>query len=108
MSDDPNARAEGFYWVELGQNPPEIAYWERGEWWLAGDARPWQPDAVNVLSDKLVFRPRLTPVAGRVSRCGDELARTALYEAKSSQGDRNPAECGSGPLVWDGIRPGAR
>ena len=28
-------------------------------------ARPWQPDAVNVLSDKLVFRPRLTPVAGR-------------------------------------------
>jgi hypothetical protein len=35
----------------------------RGEWWLAGDARPWQPDAINVLSDKLVFRPRLTPVA---------------------------------------------
>ena len=48
-----------------GQNPPEIAYWERGEWWLAGDARPWQPYAVNVLSDKLVFNPRLTPVAGR-------------------------------------------
>ena len=44
MSDDPNAREEGFYWVVLGQNPPEIAYWERGEWWLAGDARPWQPD----------------------------------------------------------------
>ena len=58
-------RQEGFYWVILGQNPPEIAYWERGEWWLAGDARPWQPDAVNVLSDKLMFRPRLTPVAGR-------------------------------------------
>ena len=36
----------------------------RGEWWLAGDARPWQPDAVSVLSDKLVFRPRVTPVAG--------------------------------------------
>ena len=49
----------------LGQNPPEIAYWERGEWWLAGDARPWQPDAVNVLSDKLVFKPRLAPVARR-------------------------------------------
>jgi hypothetical protein len=30
------ARSEGFYWVVLGQNPPEIAYWERGEWWLAG------------------------------------------------------------------------
>jgi hypothetical protein len=65
MSDDPTTREEGFYWVVLGQNPPEIAYWERGEWWLAGDARPWQPDAVSVLSDKLVFRPRLTPVAGR-------------------------------------------
>ena len=36
-----------FYWVVLGQNPPEIAYWERGEWWLAGDAKPWQPEAVN-------------------------------------------------------------
>jgi hypothetical protein len=30
---------------------------------LAGDARPWQPDGVNVLSDKLVSRPRLAPVA---------------------------------------------
>ncbi len=29
MSDE--AREEGFYWVILGQNPPEIAYWERGE-----------------------------------------------------------------------------
>jgi hypothetical protein len=49
--------------VVLGQNPPEIAYWERGERWLAGDARPWQPDGVNVLSDKLLFMRRLTPVA---------------------------------------------
>jgi hypothetical protein len=49
--------------VVLGQNPPEIAYWERGEWWLAGDARPWQAEAVTVLSDRLVFRPRLVPVA---------------------------------------------
>jgi hypothetical protein len=24
------ARPEGFYWVFLGQNPPEIASWERG------------------------------------------------------------------------------
>jgi hypothetical protein len=22
-------------------NPPELAYWERGEWWLVGDAKPW-------------------------------------------------------------------
>ena len=53
------ARQEGFYWVILGQNPPEIAYWERGEWWLAGDPKPWQPEAVTVASDRLVFRPRL-------------------------------------------------
>jgi hypothetical protein len=41
------AREEGFYWVMLGNNPPEIAYWERGEWWLAGNARPWQAEAVS-------------------------------------------------------------
>jgi hypothetical protein len=29
MSDE--AREEGFYWVILGQNPPEIAYWEGSE-----------------------------------------------------------------------------
>jgi hypothetical protein len=56
-------RQEGFYWVILGQNPPEIAYWERGEWWLAGDPKLWQPDAVTVVSDRLVFKPRLAPVA---------------------------------------------
>lgn len=57
------ARLEGFYWVILGQNPPEIAYWERGEWWLAGDPRPWKPEAVTVASERLLFRPRLVPVA---------------------------------------------
>jgi hypothetical protein len=57
------ARLEGFYWVILGQNPPEIAYWERGEWWLAGNAQPWHPEAVTVASDRLVFKPRLVPVA---------------------------------------------
>ncbi|HET7881600.1 MAG TPA: hypothetical protein VFL55_11990 [Acetobacteraceae bacterium] len=63
MNDGPEIRDEGFYWVVLGQNPPEIAYWERGEWWLAGDAKPWQPEAVEVLSERLSFRPRLKPVA---------------------------------------------
>jgi hypothetical protein len=48
-------RGEGFYWVVLGQNPPEVAYWERGEWWLAGDAKPWQPEAVTVISDRLIL-----------------------------------------------------
>ena len=42
------AREEGFYWVVLGRNPPEIAYSERGEWWLAGDPKPWHPEAVTV------------------------------------------------------------
>jgi hypothetical protein len=58
-------RLEGFYWVILGQNPPEIAiaYWERGEWWLAGEAKPWRPEAVTVASERLVFKPRLAPVA---------------------------------------------
>jgi hypothetical protein len=41
------AREKGFYWVILGQNPPEIAYWERGEWWLAGNAQPSQPEAMR-------------------------------------------------------------
>ena len=63
MSDNPNAWQQGFYWVVLGQNPPEVAYWERGEWWLCGEDRPWQPEAVNVVSNRLVFRPRLFPVA---------------------------------------------
>jgi hypothetical protein len=57
------AREEGFYWVILGRNPPEIAYWERGEWWLAGDPHPWPVDAVTVASERLVFKPRLAPVA---------------------------------------------
>jgi hypothetical protein len=58
MSDE--AREEGFYWVILGQNPPAIAYWE-------GDARRSRQavtaDGVFVASDRLVFRPRLMPVA---------------------------------------------
>ena len=63
MSDTSEIREEGVYWVVLGQNPPEIAYWERCEWWLAGDAKPWHSDAVNVLSDRLTYRPRLKPLA---------------------------------------------
>jgi hypothetical protein len=40
MDNTPETREEGFYWIVLGQNPPEIAYWERGEWWLCGEDRP--------------------------------------------------------------------
>jgi hypothetical protein len=42
---------------------PEIAYWERGEWWLAGDARPRHADAMTVASERLMFKPQLAPVA---------------------------------------------
>jgi len=49
--------------VTLGQTPPEVAYCERGEWWLAGVSKPWQPEAVTVISERLVFTPRLKPVA---------------------------------------------
>ena len=31
--------------------------------WLAGDPKPWQPEAVTAVSDRLVFKPRLAPVA---------------------------------------------
>jgi hypothetical protein len=31
--------------------------------WLAGDPKPWQPEACSVVSDRLVFKPRLVPVA---------------------------------------------
>jgi hypothetical protein len=55
------ATTEGFYWVILGHNSPEIAYWERGG--LAGDPKLWQPEAVTVVSDRLVFKPKLVPVA---------------------------------------------
>ena len=47
----------------LREHPPEIGYWERGEWRLAGNLKPWQPEAVTVAGDRLVFRPRLKPVA---------------------------------------------
>lgn len=57
------AQLEGFYWVILGQSPPVIAYWKRGEWWLAGDTKPWRPEVATVVSERLVFKPRLAPVA---------------------------------------------
>ena len=47
-------RAEGFYWVIVGQNAPEIAYWKCGEWWFAGNARPSRAEAVTVCSDRVV------------------------------------------------------
>jgi len=53
---------EGYYWVVLGQNPPEIALWQRRAWWLCGDDKPWRPDLVRVISRRLVFRPGLRVV----------------------------------------------
>jgi hypothetical protein len=81
------ARLEGFYWVILGQNPPEIAYWERGEWWLAGDPKPWHPEAVTVASDRLVFKPRLRREANaerRPARHDVEAARASRTAGRSA------------------------
>ena len=53
MNDNDPGRPEGYYWVRLGQNPPEVACWQGGEWWLCRNDRPWQADAVTVLSSSL-------------------------------------------------------
>lgn len=39
MGDD---RAEGFYWIRIGNQRPEVAQWqvEWGQWFLAGKLRP--------------------------------------------------------------------
>jgi hypothetical protein len=53
---------EGFYWVILGWKPPEIAYWERGEWWLAGRAQAVARRGGDS-RQRWCFKPRLAPVA---------------------------------------------
>jgi hypothetical protein len=45
--------------VVLGQNPPEIAYWERGR--MVAVRRLGQPEAMTVVSHRLVFSPSLKP-----------------------------------------------
>jgi hypothetical protein len=59
MNDNELGRPEGYYWVRLGQNPPEVAYWQGGEWWLCGNDRPWEADAVTVLSRRLAVLSEL-------------------------------------------------
>ena len=50
-------REDGFYWVRVGQNQPEIGCWQRHEWWFCGDDRSWRSGAVEVLSERLERRP---------------------------------------------------
>jgi len=58
------AREEGFYWVVLGQNPPEIAYWERGEANAAAGPEREQR-LTRSESDKAFFLPlRASPREG--------------------------------------------
>jgi len=59
---DREIRRPGFYWVRLGHNPPEIACWQGGEWVLCGDEKPWLPDAVEVISERLALGPKLVVV----------------------------------------------
>ena len=64
MSGDPGACEERLLLRGARPEPAGDRLLETRRVWLADDARPWQPDAVNVLIDKLVFRPRLVPVQG--------------------------------------------
>jgi hypothetical protein len=65
-------RAEGFYWVVLGQNPPEIA----NEWWLAGDAKPLQP------SSAASHRPR-RPSLERIKKMFSRITTASVARAIS-------------------------
>ena len=51
-------RGKGFYWVGARSEPARGRLLGTGGWWLAGDAKPWQPEAVTVVSGRLIFRPR--------------------------------------------------
>jgi hypothetical protein len=51
-------RVEGFYWVVLGQNPPEGRLLGTGRVVARWNVKPWQPEAVTVICDRLIFRPR--------------------------------------------------
>ena len=42
----------------LGRNPPEIAYCERASGGWPPMPHPWQPAAVIVVSERLVFKPQ--------------------------------------------------
>ena len=55
---DVAASLRGLYGAQI---PGQLTL--KGEWWLAGDPKPWHPEAVTVVSERLVFKPRLAPVA---------------------------------------------
>jgi hypothetical protein len=65
--DNEEPQEEGFYWVVVGQNPPEIAYRERGEWLLCGQEHPGnrcrdccqQPPRLQTATGScgMIFRP---------------------------------------------------
>ncbi len=79
------AREEGLNRVILGQNLPEIVYCEHSESWLAGGPRPWQAEAVVVVS-------------GRSREIMNRLRRACLI------GLGTLASCAP-PAVW--VKPGA-
>ncbi|MBE7158224.1 MAG: hypothetical protein INR62_07285 [Rhodospirillales bacterium] len=62
MSDPTPHRELGYYWVRLGDNPPEVAFWDGSSWLLCGNTKLWHPSSVEVLSERLILRPRLTVV----------------------------------------------
>lgn len=55
-------REMGHYWVRYGDDgQEEIAVWDDGQWWCAGDDCGYPPETMTVLS------PRLTPPGVGVS-----------------------------------------
>jgi hypothetical protein len=52
-------RAEGFYWLVLSQNPPEVG--DRRV--VAATRGPWQTEAVTVAGGRPVFKQHLAAVA---------------------------------------------
>ena len=84
---------EGFYWVVLGQNPPEIAYWERGEWLIEQTNKGADP---LVKFAPVAWRDRTWPMFTREISTGwstDPIAeREAFFQAELKMvGDMNRA-----------------
>ena len=71
----PAAREPGFYWIKLGHNMPEVAYFFDGVWWLSGADCPWDCSGVQPLSGRLKF-----------DRASSEATRLVLASEAPAQG----------------------
>ena len=65
-STPPATREAGFYWIKLGHNLPEVAYFFDGAWWLSGADRPWDCSGVKPLSGRLEFERASSGATGLI------------------------------------------